>query len=536
MDVFKKLASLLEEQDIRKRIAAAVVLGELKVKDPAIVARLIEMSKEQLEPFAVAALEALGEIGSTKALPALLDALGRGGDVTKTASKAIAKLGPDALPEIRSRLVDASPEVKSALSQLLPAVGGRLSFEMAIEGLRGQSWESVNKVALSVRQEMKTASAGDRKVMRTQIDKFLEKKKTREDEPALRGALKILGFLELPDTADTLFSFISDKHPPVVRMEAVAGLRFALGLEASKKQLKKLIDLMSDRDPIVARAARDTMTVLKIDEDLADEFARLVQNHDLEVARWAIQRLGTLGGAVAEKTLMPVAGGQDRARAEAATQAIAALDDGPSLLAQALSRAEDEVGAQVLMEALMPLAKRLDKKDVKKLFDAGKNAIDESIAVGRRILEPAREVQPETWAKLIAEKADKARKKDPARSASLYSILARSAHASPDDVYTFALIQLERSPLDSHPRGRQRDPALQFFERLIGTDFPLAKTLAKDKAVSDEARYYLGFHFAESGTQEGKSLGSELLEALVEKSPRTKLGKAAKNKLALLGA
>lgn len=535
MDVLKKLASLLDEQDIRKRIAAAVVLGELKVKDAAIVTRLIEMAKDPLEPFANAAIEALGEIGSLKALPVLLDSLGRGGDVTKNASKAIAKLGPDALPEIRSRLTDATPEVKAALSQLLPAVGGRLSFEMTVEGLRGQSWDAVNKVALSVRQEMKHASHADRKVMRTQVEKFLEKKKTLEDEPALRGALKILGYLELPDTADTLFSFIDAKFPPMVRMEAVAALRFALGEEASKKQLKRIIDLMSDRDPIVARAARDTMSVLKIDADLADEFSRLTQNPDLEVAKWAITRLGTLGGAVAEKTLMPVAGGADRARAEAATQAIAGLDDGPSLLTLALSKAHDEVGAQVLSEALMPMSKRLDKKDVKRLLEAGEKVIDESIAVARRVLDPVREAAPESWAKLLSAKAEKTRKKDPARSAALYALLARSPLASPEDRYAYALLQLERSAMDPHPRARQRDPALPEFEKLMESDFPLVKTLQKDKAVSDEARYYLGFHFAESGTPEGKSLGTQLLEGLVEKAGRTKLGKAAKNKLALLG-
>lgn len=534
MDVYKKLASLLDEQDTRKRIAAAVVLGELKVKDAAIVQRLIQMAGDPLEPFALAAIEALGEIGSMKALPVLLDALARGGEVQKTASKAISKLGPDALPEIRARLTEASPEVRAALSQLLPAVGGRLSFEMTLEGMRGQPWDAVNKVALAVRHEMKNASASDKKLLRTQVHAFLGKKKTVEDEPALRGAVKVLGYLEDASDADTLFDYVSNKYPPMVRMEAVSALRFSLSAEASRKQLKRLIDLMEEKDPLVARAARDTMTVLKIDADLADEFARLIKSPDNEVAKWAISRLGALGGDVAEKTLLPVAGGADRHRAEAATQALASLPNGPSYLALALSRAQDEVGAQVILEALMPLSKRLNKKDISRLTDAGKDALDESIAVGRRILDPVREVTPEVWAKIFSERAEKARKKDPARSAALYQILARSPLASADDRYAYALLQLERSPMDPHPRARQRDPALPEIEKLLDTDFPVAKALAKERSISDEARYYLGFHFVESATPEGKSLGTALLEALVDKAGRTKLGKAAKNKLSLL--
>lgn len=534
MDVLKKLASLLDEQDTRKRIAAAVVLGELKVKDAAIILRLIEMAKDPLEPFALAAIDALGEIGSIKALPVLLDSLARQDEIQKSASKAISKLGPEALNEIRDRMSSASTEVKAALSRLLPAVGGRLSFEMTLEGMRGQPWDAVNRVTLAVRHEMKNASAGDKKLLRTQVHNFLGKKKTLEDEPALRGAVKVLGYLEEGADADTLFSYVSDRYPPIVRMEAVAALRFSLSAQASRKQLKRLIDLMEEKDPLVARAARDTMTVLKIDADLADEFARLIKSPDNEVAKWAIARLGALGGAVAERTLLPVAGGADRHRAEAATLALAALPDGPSYLALALSKAQDEVGAQVILEALMPMSKRLNKKDIARLTDAGKESLEESIAVGRRILDPVREVNPEAWARIFSELAEKARKKDPARASALYQILARSPLASAEDRYAYALLQLERSPMDPHPRARQRDPALPEFEKLMETDFPVVKTLAKEKSVTDEARYYLGFHFAESGTPEGRSFGTALLEGLVEKAGRTKLGKAAKNKLSLL--
>src|SRR5687767_11217735 len=158
MDPLKRIVELLEDESPRKRIAAAVVLGELKVKDPAVVSRLNQMAKDPVDAFAEAAIESLGQIGSIKALPALLDALGRGKEVTRLASKAIAALGEEALPEIRARLTDATPEIRAALSQLLPAVGGRLSFEMTLEGMRGQSFDAINKVALSVRQEVKSAS------------------------------------------------------------------------------------------------------------------------------------------------------------------------------------------------------------------------------------------------------------------------------------------------------------------------------------------------------------------------------------------
>ena len=124
-------------------------------------------------------------------------ALGRSRDVQGFARTAIAALGEDALPELRARLHDAKPEVRAVLSQLLPAVGGSKSFELTLEGMRDQPWDAINKVALSVRQEARTMSEAEKRVMKTQVDRFLAKKKTLEDEPALRGALKVLGFLQL---------------------------------------------------------------------------------------------------------------------------------------------------------------------------------------------------------------------------------------------------------------------------------------------------------------------------------------------------
>lgn len=533
MDAIKRVVELLDDQSPRKRIAAAVVLGELKVREPSVVARLSAMAKDPVDAFAEAAVEALGEIASLKALPVLLDSLSRGKEIQRLASKAIANLGEEALPEIRSRLANATPEVRAALSQLLPAVGGRLSFEMTLEGMRGQPFDAVNRVALSVRKEVKDASPADKKVVRTQVERFLDKKKTQEDEPALRGALKVLGYLELPDTVDTLLAFVSAKQTAPVRVEAITALRFAMAHGPSKKALRKLMDLLEDPDALLARAARDTLTVLQLSPEFSDELAELTQSKEVEVALWAIGRLGQLGGKIAQKTLVPVARGSDRVRAEAAAKVVVGLPGGAELLAEGLADADEEVGATVLAEVLNPIAGQLSKKAVAKLLKAAEKSLPKALAVARRQLEPVRNVDPEAWAKLLRSQAAALLKKDTARAEAILGTLTRSPHATSEDRYTFAVLQLTRSPLDPHPRARQRDACLEDFERLADDGYPVVKALEKDKRVTDEARYYLGFHYAERHTPEAKAVGASLLEGLAGKG-RGKLAKAAKNKLALL--
>jgi HEAT repeat protein len=539
MDPLDRIAKLLDDASPRKRIAAAVVLGELKVKDAGVVARLIDMAKDPVDAYAEAAVEALGSIRALKALPVLLDLLGRGKELQGKARAAIAELGEEALPEIRARLVNATPEVRATLSLLLPAVHGRQSFEMALEGLRDQPWDAINRVALSIRLEVRTMSEAERRVMKTQCEKFLAKKKSADDEPAVRGIIKILGFLELAETQDLLLGYLGVKQSPVVRLEATTALRFALARGPSRKALRRLMELLLDADALVGRAARDSLTVLKIGSEFAEELAELCASEIGEVALWAIHHLGDLAvsekgaaGKLAAKTLLPVARSAERARAEAASRVLAQLPGGEALLAEALADAQDETGAQVLAEVLGPISGTLAKKDLKRLLEAGGKNLTKHLAVARKQLEPVRAADAEAWAELLREKAKSLLKKDPARAEAIGQLLGRSMVATAEDRFGLVVQQLAHSSLDPHPRARQRDPALTELEKLHKEGFKIGEAVGKDKKLTDEARYYLGVHFAEKPMFELKNIGAEILEGL--SGGKGKIAKAAKNKMKLL--
>lgn len=538
-DVVTRIARLLDDESPRRRLAAAVVLGALQVKQPQVVSRLVAMAEDPVDAYAEAAVEALGQVGALDALPVLLASLGRGREVSARAQQAIAQLGQEALPAIRKHLDGATPEVRALLSALLPAVGGQASVELALAGLYGQPWEAVNRVALSMRAEARGMSDAQRRATMRSLERFVGSKKTAADEPALRGALKALGFLELPEAQDTLLRYLGAKWPPAVRVEAITALRFALARGPSKKALRQVMERLADVDGLVARAARDTLTVLKLGADFSAELAELCESPDADVSLWAIGHLGRLAaeapgaaGKLAAKTLFPVAAGADRARAEAASKVLAALSGGDALLVAALAEATEEVGAQVLSEALTPLASKLAAREVKRLCEAGAKTAARSVAVARRQLEPVRAADPEAWAAVLRDCHRALAKKDPARAEAIGQLLGRSAAATPEDRFALAVAQLGRSSMDLHPRARQRDPALVDLERLSREGFKVAEAVRKEKKLSDEARYYVGVHFAEASQFDLKNVGAEVLEGLAQ--GRTKLAKAAKNKMKLL--
>ncbi|HVZ70775.1 MAG TPA: HEAT repeat domain-containing protein, partial [Polyangia bacterium] len=74
-DVTKKLAALLASDAAERQIAAAIVVGELGLRDPALVEGLVALAGSGVAPLERHAAEALGRLGSPKALPALVPLL-----------------------------------------------------------------------------------------------------------------------------------------------------------------------------------------------------------------------------------------------------------------------------------------------------------------------------------------------------------------------------------------------------------------------------------------------------------------------------
>ncbi len=530
--LLEALVAMLSDESPRKRIAAAVVLGELRVEDAKVIRGLSALAAEPADALAEPAVEALGQLGpaAMPALPALLAALERGGrELSAAAGKTIAAMGEQALPELRSQMESASPQLRAALSQVLPAVGGRKSFELTLAGLYDQPFDAVNRVALTVRQEAREATPAARRVLANQVERFLEKKRTLEQEPALRGALKILGFLALPESVPTLRAFLASRHLPLVRVEATTALRFAAAGAPPRKLVAELISLTEDRESLVARAARDSLTVLGLGAEHVEELGAMARASDEALALWAIGRLAELGEP-ALPLLGKLAGEARHGRGEAAAKALAQREGGEVALARALVACEDEAAAVTLSSALAPLVARLSKATVKKLLETGLAKLQDSAAVARRQLEPVRLADAKAWAEGLRGALPKF-KKDPVRTELVLGMLVRSTQATLDDRLQLALLLLSRSTLDPHPAARRRDPALAELEKLADEGVALDRELAKAKALEDEARYYVGFHLAESAAH--RPVGAAILEALAA-GKRTKLAKAARNKLALL--
>lgn len=538
MSEIAKIVGLLKGDAIEKKIAAAIVLGELKAKGPGVTEGLAEVLDSGIPLLQRHALEALARVGAKKALGAVFPLLSaHDEDVRRAAIGAVASVGEDVVPVIKQRMATAAPDERRALDAALAALGGKDAFSTLIRGLASNQGEAAKAAALAVRQQVKGADGNKRRSYLAETERFLAAQKKQGGSPAaVAAAVKILGFLEDDKTTPTLLAYASnEKEDPSVRQEAIIALRFALGSgKATAKVIDVLVKAAEAADRTLAQTALHTLGSLKIGDDVVRRLAKLTLHPDFERARFVIEMLSRLGGQEAAKALTNVlTTTQDRRYGEAAAAGLMGKEDAVPALAKALLETKVPDRAWMLRNVLRPSAKKIGAAVRKQLLEAAVAKLGAGEQGWEAPLDIARDADPDAAAEAVralAAKLKRGGKDDKARA--VYGVLCKSDRSTDDDRYALASLELGRSSRDTRPAARASDESLRMFTSLLGRGYDVARALKKDRALDLDQLYYVGFHFVEKE----HPLGEELLEEVVKKGGRSKVAKMAKNKLSLAEA
>lgn len=530
MTDWKKLLSLLGDDDQEHRMAAAVVVGALGIKDAAAAAALLKLTERTPDEQRVA-LDALARTAPKKGVSRALALLAHGAPPVREASfRLLVAAGPDVVDEIRARRAAAGEAEKRELDRVLAELGGSDAFKALLDGLAAADETTARSAALAVREHVLGADKRTRKSFASTTMKVLAKKEARapQHDAAL---LKILGWCEDEAALPLLVDVAKDdKRPSVVRQEAVIALRFALHTDAaSKAVVDALLVAATGFDPGLARAALGTLALAKIGDANLPKLKVLATHRDHERALLAVDKLQAHGGAGAAATLVDVVLHADRPVAERAAVALAANQHALEPALAAVLTANDIDRARLLAELVVPRAKELKKPQQKKVLDAVVARLADDGRGYEACLSIARAADAEGTAEALRELAAKLKKqKKEERAQHALILLSHTDGATADDRLRLAVAALKKSRLDPSPPARARDEAIKLFHDISG-DVDVGRELKRDKSVTDEQLFYLGFHF----TEDGDPLGEELLQEVIARSPRSKLGKAAKNKLKL---
>jgi len=369
----------------------------------------------------------------------------------------------------------------------------------------------------------------------------------------LGSLLRLIGYLARPSTQSLLLKYADVEEPRPIRLAAIAGLRRIVAQSEAKgteKVIETLIDYADGDDYAVAQSAVDTLRGARIPESLAKSFARLAKSKNVMAQKLAMERLPAGGGASAVKALVEALGGDDPTARDAAARGLAKAPESVLPVTRALLATSDEQIARRYTGVLRAHRGHISNQAIDELVERVRELMDrhlkgkataDQLVLERVLAELIADVAPAKHVELLFERAKRLRKagKPVEAFGSLKPLLRSHADldAAIDDDQRFFLAQLS---LEAAGEGVLRsmsanDPVFAQFARLAAKGYPVAKNLARNGDVTDEQLYALGFRLIESGDGSNEELGAELLQGIIDERPRSKLAKAAKNKLKLTG-
>ena len=369
----------------------------------------------------------------------------------------------------------------------------------------------------------------------------------------LGALLRLIGYLARPSTQSLLLKYADADEPRPIRLAAIAGLRRIVAqseARGTEKVIETLIDYADGDDLAVAQSAVDTLRGARIPESLAKPFAALAKSKNIAAQKLAMERLPAGGGASAVKALVEALAGDDPTARDAAARGLAKAPEAVLPLVRGLLATRDEQVARRFTGVLRSHRGHVSHQAVDELVERVRELMDlqlkgkaaaEQIVLERVLAELIADLAPQKHVELLFERAKRLRKaQKPVEAFGSLKPLLRSradldAAIDDDQRFFLALLSLEAAGEGLMSRSHADDPVFEQFARLAAKGYPVAKHLARNGDVTDDQLYALGFRLIESGDASNEELGAELLQGIIDERPRSKLAKAAKNKLKLTG-
>jgi len=587
------IIDLLDSERVDLRAAAATVLAAVGKGDRSVEAALTDRLADADGGVRRIALEALAGMGASGIAPQLVPLL-RGDDETlaERAAQLLAQQGAAAEGALRKEIGSGPVAARRVMAQLLLRRGTQPAVEAVIDQLPdGELGEQAlqlvrheldqgNEKLANLIEKISVARAADANKQLARAWAQAEKAAAAGAKPAkqagkakakpaapdplrdpevARGAaelgslLRLIGYLARPSMQSLLLRYADAEQPRPIRIAAISGLRRIVAqseARGTEKVIEALIELADGDDAAVAQSAVDTLHGARIPEALARPFAALAKSRHAFAQKLAMERLPAGGGAGVVKALIEALGGDDPTARDAAARGLAKAPEAVLPLTRALLAAGDEQVARRYAGALRSHRGHVSSQAEGELVEAvraamertakGKSTADQ-ILLERVLADLVADLAPARHVELLFERARRLHRSGKAVEAfgSLKPLLRTRADldAAIDDEQRFflALLALEAAGEGILRTARADDPVFEQLSRLAAKGFPVARRLNREQDVSDDTIYALGFRLIESGHGAHEDLGAELLQGIIDERPRSKLAKAARNKLKLTG-
>jgi len=224
-ETLTRICALLASQKPEQQMAAAIVLSELRVKEPAAVKALCAALENSSRPLRLLLLETLARTGAAAAVPSLLSVIESPDDeIRERATRALIDMGPVAVKPAAGRILDAPPPARRALIAILSRVRTSESVQ-ALLTLAGAGHPEASREAAGALVTMSHAMTKPEQIrLRAMAEKTLKTPPGKAPAGALSAALHVISSVGQPGDAPRLLRILAPNYPEMVRRDALLAI------------------------------------------------------------------------------------------------------------------------------------------------------------------------------------------------------------------------------------------------------------------------------------------------------------------------
>jgi HEAT repeat protein len=540
----KKLIALLEPgESAEVRRAAARVAGALKAgKEPGLNKALLATLDQDDAELRQLAVDALGKLRAEEALPHLVRLVEKGGPEVDTAVQALGQLGARGTKALGNVMAHANPVLRRRIAAALALAGTDSAVVATAQTLLDEDPGVVEASARSLASEIPLLSAGQKRALAEHLVEMLKVstgRKRSSGEKAANGlaavseaaVVRVLSALHAPEAEDAYWARLDADRPAALRAAALQALA-AFPPPTAEAKLHKLLDCAAASDFQVVAPALMLLRKIPAARKNARRWLALLDAPDVAAHLLAVEKLRELDTPEVARALLGQLRHPDRQLRDNALAALHDLKAGRKALVDALGEAANPDEAWTLARAQVKAAADWSAAQRGELFDLACRYHEKDDRRADALWFLLRETDHEGLRQRLEERALALRKKkDYAGSLSYWRLLTRDPAVGAPVRFELAATALKTSGKDPSAAAREADPALHQFSRLLqDAGFDTFAQVRQAKWLEDEELFYLGFHFAEQPRLPAQ-FGKQVLELLIERSPRSQLAKNAKQKL-----
>ncbi|HEY8517914.1 MAG TPA: hypothetical protein VIS07_20575 [Candidatus Binatia bacterium] len=531
----RRLVALAREGDMQLRSAAILLLGELRCDEPAAVeavAAALESGNAVLQDFGLAYAE---KVGSDGLLPAIVPFLAEPpSPARERAERILAAAGAAGVSAAAAVLPKLDRRKRGPVAAWIAHQQGKRPRDALLKLLASRDPDAVREAARAlVAASAQTDEAGQRAIAERLAER-LGDEALLGDEPTLLALVDLAATLARPELRKALLVLVRTASGRA-RSAAVRALGAALshGKPTAAEQ-RVLVELLEDADEWVVRAAADVLAEQPFGADRLPLLTRLAAVASPAARRFALAKMAEIDSGAVVATLLEHLDDADHGGRTAAQTALKHVEGAHGVLVKALLRCDDERRAWVLADILATRREPWKKAQADALLERFDASLARDDRLWSALLHVVRAAGlEERAASMLVERSETLFKKRKFADAARRLALRCELPGADDETrFQLALARLKSGKRDWMGLARRRDEALETLAALERGTFPIAERLRKSRALGLEELFYVAFNLAEEGPTRAAAV--ELLRHVVAKSPRTKLGKAARNKLTLL--